>query len=186
MHPDGIGVEMIADVYEVSRGLPDDHPWRIYDLEDGHRRLAHAARELIVAYESWLHPDWSDNSEKAVNEIDALSDKLEAIAERSDLEVAKWRAEKKRYQEFFKVGRGPRRDSELHCMVVNLIRHWRETGGHVGGGSNNGKGGPLIRFLQNTTRAVLEAAPTTDTVRHWIREFKRWEKDVAAGKPPWR
>jgi hypothetical protein len=66
----------------------------------------------------------------------------------------------------------------LRCLVYGLIAFWKSCGGRVGGGNQNRKGGPLVRFLIATTMAVLPKPPTTETARHWIREYKQWENQI--------
>jgi hypothetical protein len=66
-------------------------------------------------------------------------------------------------------------------LVSQLITVWHQCGGKIGGGAQGGKGGPLIRFLIDATRPVFPEPPTVETVRHWIRDFKRrWGDEMEA------
>jgi hypothetical protein len=157
---------------------PEATRWYEYDLQAGHRRLAQAAREMIDAYEPMLHPDWEGNwGEKSINDMESICDRLRAILEYSEARAAFLEKEKREDRGAFGNGRGRRRDADLRCLIAALIRDWRACGGFIGGGNQNGRGGPLVRFLIAATKSVLSAPPTTETARHWIREYKRWEKE---------
>lgn len=74
-------------------------------------------------------------------------------------------------------GGSGRRDQTFDKAVTRLIGIWAAAGGHVGGRSHDGKGGPLVRFLQDAAGIVLQKRPTADAARKWIRRLK------ATGEP---
>jgi hypothetical protein len=177
-HRTEIGNILIGGEFEDGdEASPEANQWYEYDLQTGHRRLAQAAREMIDAYEPMLHPDWEGNwGEKSIHDMESICDRLRAIIEYSVAQAAFLEKEKRDCRETFGNGRGRRRDLDLRRLIAALIRDWRACGGAVGGGNQNGRGGPLVRFLIATTKSVLPAPPTTETARHWIRDYKKWEK----------
>jgi hypothetical protein len=104
--------------------------------------------------------------EDEVEERDRLLEKVDQIAQRSEAILRSDNCKRN-------IGRGRRKDASLDRLVNGLIRTWRVAGGRVGGGTSGNEAGPLIRFLKHATALVLPGEPSNETVRHWVRSYKR-------------
>lgn len=130
---------------------------------DDLRRKVRAARELLNDPDL-LVPWASAEREKLMTHLKDIADIYELEAEKLEAEAAATPAKRP----------GRRLDWPLQMLIDQLIRVWEQAGGKVGGGVQDGGGGPLIRLIKYAVRHV-DVEPTSEMVRHWIRRFKRRE-----------
>jgi hypothetical protein len=126
------------------------------------RRKVRAARELLkdpALFLPWAAPA---EREKLAIQLKAIADTYESEAEDLEAEAAVQSPK----------GRGRHLTWPLQILINDLIRIWEQAGGNVGGGVEDGVGGPLIRFITYAVRHV-EVESTPNMVRHWIRSLKR-------------
>jgi hypothetical protein len=67
--------------------------------------------------------------------------------------------------------RGSNPDIHLTTLIKKLIMIGEYSGLNVSASSSNGRGGPMVRFLQKSLQHVLGSEPSADAVRGWIRKF---------------
>ena len=189
MFHEKIGHEVLSAPLPRDAAMPPDHPWYDHDLEQQHRRVARAAKNFRMALMHHLYPGWNGGelplAENAA--YDGLIQQVSTIEENSKNQVEYWRSAKARIKEFYGDDDSGRPvDLTLHEMAFELIATWEQNGGRVGASANDDKGGPLIRFLRETTSLVMPECPSVNVVRGWVRKYKkllaRIEEGNIAGK----
>jgi hypothetical protein len=73
--------------------------------------------------------------------------------------------------------RGSNPDIHLTTLINKLITIGEYSGLNVSASSSNGRGGPMVRFLQKSMQHVLGGEPSADAVRGWIRKFVKTRGD---------
>lgn len=126
-----------------------------FDVADAYGRLAKAAVEFLSAYDEGLlripRPDLLSD-DKTIRRIEGIaefcSEREKSFPERSKHLHA--------------------HDPRLSVFVEGLILVWRAASGNVTAG-----GGPLTKFLKLMSKSAMKKSPSDDTVRGWIRAFKK-------------
>lgn len=144
--------------------------WPDDEVADDHERLAKASREFIAAFDPGLTADPAKN-------YDELLDQVSATAKHAESQTKKFRD---RAIKARKIGR--RADDRRALFIEGLIGVWKLAGGQVSGGTSNGKGGPLVRFIAAIAGGAMSSAPTLEMIRHWIRDYKKGRQIVVRGE----
>lgn len=75
--------------------------------------------------------------------------------------------------------RGDNSDTHLSILINKIIVIGSVVGGiEISSSETNGRGGPMVRFVQNSMRHVLGEKPSASAVRGWIRKFPRGKQSA--------